>query len=191
MNNLIIHPEDNSTTFLKTIYEKAENQSLIEKNTDPNQIANAIKRSDRTIMLGHGSPSGLFSIKLFNNNKRQIDRWKWLAIGKDESELLKKSKKSNQNIYIWCNADKFVEFYNLKGFYSGMFISEVCEAGFCGVGIVTQEVVNESNFTFSEIVGKYINLFISELYEKVMKEYGELAQTNLVAKFNHQRLHLR
>jgi len=186
MKNLIIHPEDNSTTFLKPIYKQASNQNVIERDANPEQIAEAIGRSDRIMMMGHGSPAGLFSVRMFSGVGR--GRWSWLAIGKNETELL---KASDQNIYIWCNANKFVEAHDLKGFYSGMFISEVGEARFCGVNEATQEMVNESNDTFSAIVGKYINLHVAELYENVMEEYGELAKTNPVARYNHQRLYLR
>ena len=42
-------------------------------------------------------------------------------------------KKKDNSVFIWCNADQFVNRYNLKGFYTGMFISEVMEAVFCGL----------------------------------------------------------
>jgi hypothetical protein len=31
-------------------------------------------------------------------------------------------------VYIWCNANVFVEKYGLKGFYTGMIISEYEES---------------------------------------------------------------
>ena len=135
--------------------------------------------------MGHGSPQGLFSMGLFRGIK-QIGHW--LAIGMKESESL---KSSDQNIYILCNADKYVEYHDLHGFYSGMFISEVGEAMYCGVSNATQEMVDESNNTFAEIVGKYINLPVTELHKKVKQEYGELAKTNSVAKFNCDRIYVR
>ena len=184
MKNLIIHPKDQSTTFLKPIYEEAENQIVVSVRSCPHEIQELMRYSDRVIMMGHGSPSGLFSIDLF---RQQLGKWETYAIGKNEIEEL---KTSNQNIYIWCNADMFVEKHDLKGFYSGMFISEVGEAMCCKVK-ATQEMVDESNNVFSVIVGKYINLPVDMLYKQVMEEYGELAKTNPVAKYNHDRLRLR
>lgn len=136
------------------------------------------------MMMGHGSPRGLFSVGMFKGTQQPYA----YAIGQNEAELL---KNKSQNIYIWCNANLFVEQYDLKGFYSGMFISEVGEALYCGVKQINQTMVNESNYAFSQIVGKYINLPVEELYAMVMAEYGELAKTNPVAKYNHERLYLK
>jgi len=181
MKSLIIHPKDNSTVFLKPIYRSAENKTVVEKNASPQEVKNLMKESDRVMMMGHGSPRGLFNIHMFKDNR-------WYAIGDQDVELL---QGKSQNIYIWCNADKFVESHDLHGFYSGMFISEVGEARFCGLIDVTQEMVNESNNTFSEIVGEGINLPKEELYEKVVREYGELAKANPVAAYNLERLFVR
>jgi hypothetical protein len=183
MKNLIIHPKDETTTFLDPIYKQAQNKTVLQKDITEDKVSELINKSDRVMMMGHGCPSGLFSKGIFGRGYGK----RWLAVCKDEVELL---KDKSENIYIWCNADKFVEYYNLHGFYSGMFISEIGEARYCGVE-ATQEQVDESNNTFSEIVGKYINLPIKELYEKVMKEYRELAKTNPIAKYNHERLYYR
>ena len=143
---LVIHPEDRSTTFLKPIYKTASNKIVKEKDATSNEILNLIKTSERTMMMGHGCPSGLFSIGLIRD--------KGIVVRNNECDAL---RAKDQNIYIWCHADKFVEANDLKGFYSGMFISEVGEAFCCGVK-ANREQVDESNNTFSEIVGKYIDL---------------------------------
>jgi len=181
VKNLVIHPEDKSTTFLSPIYKNAHNKRVLSKDSSIQEVHDLIKTSGRALMMGHGSPSGLFSIGRFKDAMG-------LVIGRSAVELLKDKP---ENIYIWCNADRFVEPNNLRGFYSGMFISEVGEAMYCGVKGVTQEIVDESNDTFAEIVGKYIHLPVAELYEKVKEEYGKLAETNPVAKYNHERLYLR
>jgi len=194
--NTVIHPEDRTTTFLKPIYEQVNDKVVVEKDTTPQEIETLLLGSDRVLMMGHGSPRGLFSVGLFNKARhdeliRESSNWigrYGYAISDATVELLKDKP---ENIYIWCNANRFVEEHELKGFYSGMFISEVGEAHFCGLKGVTQQTVDESNDTFSAIVGKYINSPVAELYEKVMEEYGVLAETNPVAKYNHDRLYLR
>jgi hypothetical protein len=180
MRNLVIHPQDSSTDFLKPIYAKVKSKKIINGNSTPKDIERLIKTSDRVMMLGHGCSNGLFSIRLFNDFRKGI------VIEPKESAILS----GKDNVYIWCNANKFVEANDLHGFYSGMFISEVSEAFFCGVN-ATQEMVNESNNTFSEIVGKYVHLSKKELYKKVIEEYGELAKTNPVADYNLSRLCIR
>ena len=182
MRNLVIHPQDKSTDFLKPIYKTATGKRVVKKAKNPNTIIELIKKSDRVMMMGHGCSYGLFSMQLFDSFCKSI------VINSYETEVL---KNQNENVYVWCNADKFVEANDLHGFYSGMFISEVGEASFCGLNGITQETVNESNDTFSRIVGKYINLPKDELHEKVMAEYGELAKTNPVASYNLARLYVR
>ncbi len=66
--------------------------------------------------MGHGSPKGLFGI---NFNRSYV-------IDEDTVDSLQYKK----CIFIWCHADQFVKEHNLKGFHSGMFISEVGEIGY-------------------------------------------------------------
>ena len=179
--NVVIHPEDKSTNFLRPIYKGATSKRVFRKDSSLDEIIEKMKTSERVMMMGHGCPSGLFNVgKFFGTNG--------LIISRNDVELL---KDKTENIYIWCNADKFVIPHDLHGFYSGMFVSEVGEGHYCGVKGVTQKIVDESNHAFSKIVGKYIQLPVAELYKKVVKEYGELAKTNPVAKYNHERLYVR
>lgn len=184
MQNLIIHPQDASTDFLKPIYSKVKRKTVVSQGANPKDVDELIKKSDRIMMMGHGSLWGLFSLCLF----QPYGKRRGVVIRPEESAVLKNKP---QNIYIWCHANKFVEDNDLHGFYSGMFISEVMEAVFCGLQGVTQTTVTKSNDAFSEIVSKYIDLPKNELYEKVIKEYGELAKTNPVAAYNVQRLYVR
>lgn len=182
MKTLIIHPQDGSTDFLKPIYETIPDKTVIRGESPAKmnikELNELIKSHDRIMMMGHGCPSGLFSFGLFKNAKG-------LVINKDTVELLK--EKTN-NVYIWCNADMFVKHYNLKGFYSGMFISEVGEAWGCNVRNQTHKEVDESNNKFSEILSKYINEDSESIRKKVTEEYGLLGETNLVARYNNERL---
>ncbi len=129
------------------------------------------------MMMGHGSPSGLFSIGKFDS-----------AYAIDESlvELLKKK----ECVFIWCNADKFIDRYNLKGLYSGMFISEVSEAAYCGF-FTNQSTVDESNNSFALWLGEVINNPLSEVYNSLLPKYQMLAEGNKVAAYNQQRLYLK
>ena len=70
-----------------------------------------------------------------------------------------------------------------------MFISEVGEALYCGLPGTQQDEVDESNYGFVNIVGKYINEDKNVIYENVMKEYGIIAEENPVALYNHNRLY--
>ena len=180
MRTLVIHPKDRSTDFLKPIYESIEGDvhvitSLYYKDT----VRALIDQSDRIIMLGHGSPAGLFAVGQFEDcsNGMIIDETMVASLG----------NKPN-NMFIWCNADKFVNRFHLKGFYSGMFISEYGEATYCNTPANPGDV-EKSNDLFSAIVGRNIMLEAKELCDKAKLEY--YLSDNKVAEYNNQRLYYK
>ena len=180
MKTLVIHPQDDSTFFLDIVYRNIEDLTLITGGVSKSELREEIERHDRIMMMGHGSPGGLFSVGQFNTNNGYI-------IDSSFVDLLSEKKDS---VFIWCNADQFVERYDLKGFYTGMFISEVGEAYYCGLPGTEQPEVDESNYSFVEIMGECIN-YPSNLIHFIAKErYGTLIEHNPVAKYNHERLYV-
>ena len=179
MTNLIIHPTDSSTEFLKPIYANITDATILQGGTSKAQVAKLISEHDRIIMLGHGSPYGLFSIGQFaGENGYVIDSTMVPLLYEKEC------------ISIWCNADQFMNRHELYGFYSGMFISEVGEATYCGLPGTDQETVTASNDYFAELLGEVINEPLSVIYEHVMDNYGLLLGLNSVASYNYDRLYL-
>lgn len=178
MKTLIIHPKDSSTSFLDIIYKNIPEKTVITGGVSKSDIKRLINEHDRIMMMGHGSPHGLFSVGQFTNCYNYIIDYTMVEHLKDKTD----------NIYIWCHADQFVNEYELRGFYSGMFISEVSEAKYCGLIRISQDIVDESNYKFCNFVSKYINEDKSVLYDNVKKEYGLLAEENSVAFYNNKRL---
>ena len=176
MKTLIIHPQDASTDFLKPIYNNIEGKTVLTEGTRK-KVIEEIERHDRIMMMGHGSPSGLFSIGRFDS-----------AYAIDESlvELLKEK----ECVFIWCNADRFVDRHDLKGFYSGMFVSEISEANYCGF-YTDQGTVDESNNSFALWLGEVINNPLSEVYSSLLPKYQILAEDNKVAAYNQKRIYLK
>jgi hypothetical protein len=186
MKTLVIHPQDKSTDFLKPIYAGLDDVTLVTGGWTRNQIKEAIQTHDQVMMMGHGSPEGLFSVGRF-----PIDRpYSSYIIGFDMVEVL--SQKDN-NIFIWCNADQFVNRHGLKGFYSGMFVSETGEAFYCGVKTFDQASVDESNNTFAHQLGECLlaTRAPEDIFYQIRDQYGVLAEVNEIAKYNHQRLYLK
>ena len=181
MKNLIIHPTDASTDFLKPIYANIREATIIHGGIGKGQIAKLISEHDRIIMMGHGSPSGLFSCAKFGDNDYSgfVIDYKMVPLLRDK-----------ECIAIWCNADKFMNQHELNGFYSGMFISEVGEAKYCGLPDTILETVTVSNNYFAQIAGEVINEPLSVIYEHVMDNYGLLLGLNSVASYNYDRLYL-
>jgi hypothetical protein len=181
ISTLIIHPKDESTDFLKKIYISIQDKTIIQGVITKTELRKLIKNHDRVIMLGHGSPWGLMSVGQFSYGGNYIVDLTMvdLLIGKKD------------NIYIWCNADQFVLNNGLKGFFSGMFISELEEANYYDFRDLEQDLIDESNHGFAEIVSKYINEPLQVLFKNVIQEYRFLAQSNPIARFNLERLYFK
>ena len=179
MKTLVIHAEDSSTDFLCPIYQTIEDKTVLRKGVTKKDVAEQIKIHEKVIMLGHGSPDGLFSVGQFETDNSLII----------DSSLISLLAEKEENIYIWCHANKFVELYNLKGFYTGMFVSEFLEVVYCQLPLVEDNVIVESNDEFSKIVSKYVNDSKSVLYKKVLEEYQIIANGNLVAAYNIDRIY--
>lgn len=178
---LIIHPDDRSTDFLKPIYGNVGNATVITGGFYKDEVDHMIEEHDQVMMMGHGSPWGLFAMGKFKSSTNYI-------VDMDTVRAL--SKKDN-NVFVWCNADQFVNRHNLKGFYSGMFISEVGEATYCGLPETTQNLVDESNNKFAQLLGEVAGESIREAYNHIIKSYGVLTENNAVAKYNHERIYIR
>jgi hypothetical protein len=172
MNTLVIHPDDRSTDFLKPIYADIP-CLVIKQNPGYLKLCDLINNHDRILMMGHGSGGGLFDINEFG----RMNGW---FINEKHALLLK----NKENFYIWCHANQFVEKHKLKGFYTGMFISEVEEASFYNLG-TTQEEINYSNNLFARSLAKIINNG-PQILSEIKNVYS--SEDCPIIKFNNERL---
>lgn len=181
MKTLIIHPDDRSTDFLKIIYEGMKDITVLTGNgMNQQDIKNLIPEYDRVMIMGHGSPYGLLTAGGFVGKGGHIIDYSFVNLLKDNPN----------NVYIWCNADVFINRFNLLGFHSGMFISEVAEAAYFNIN-TDQKTVDESNIEFCKIVKKYRTQPTMKLYRGVKKHYGKLAETNEIADYNNNRIYIK
>lgn len=180
MKTLIIHPEDSSTSFLDIVYKNIPNKTVITGGVSKSEVLNLIEEHDRVMMMGHGSPGGLFSVGQFRDSGPYII----------DTTCVPSLSKKNNSVFIWCNADRFVKPHGLKGFFSGMFISEVGEAFYCGFPGTKQDMVDESNFGFCEIMSEHINEPTDIIYKNVTESYSKIAEGNHIAQYNYERLYL-
>jgi len=138
MKTLVIHPFDLTTGFLEDIYID-KGWTIVDWNPSHAGLKHIIKEHDRIIMLGHGTEDGLLGYGRFIINSELV--------------YLLREKIC---IYIWCNADIFVKKYSLKGFYTGMIISECNEAEMFYVYATNKEIY-ESNVLFSKAIKESID----------------------------------
>ena len=180
MSTLVINPKDPTTDFLKPIYDTITNKMVIDGGINKIELKKLIDNHDRVIMLGYGSPYGLFSSNQFPIVGSYII---------DESMVDLLSKKTN-NIFIWCHVDLIVRGNGLNGFFTGMFISEIEEAWYYDLDDLDERLIHESNERFASIVSRYMNERLDAMFENVIHEYGLLAQSNPIVKFNLERLYV-
>ena len=185
MKTLVIHPEDSSTDFLKPIYAGIHDKTVVTKG-DKSLVKDLIESHEKIIMMGHGCPTGLFAMGKFGRYDQTLGH----IIDEETVPLLR----DKTNIFIWCNADKFVEENGLKGFYSGMFISEVQEAFYLRVSKDSEfeycdYLVKESNREFSKILSGVVEYPVYDIHRHVVKQYSEIAVHNKIAKYNLERLY--
>jgi len=179
MKTLVIHPFDRTTHFLREIYENIPHKTVVTGGYTIAEVENLILSHNRIIMLGHGSPNGLFSVGQFGGSNGYI-------VDHETAEMLH----DKENIFIWCHANQFVEKHNLKGLYSGMFVSEVGEALMYKLK-GDKKLITDSNNAFAFMLGSIINKMpLDEVYKQVKKDYGFLAKSNEIAKYNNERLML-
>jgi len=178
MKNLIIHPQDTSTTFLRGLYNDLPDKTVITGGINKSQLQKEIDTHDRVIMCGHGSPQGLLSIGQYPKSGLYII---------DETMVSSRRNKPN-TFYIWCDSNVFVRRHGLTGFHTGMFLSQMSECRYFEVDCTEQDIL-ESNSTFAETVAQHINEPPIVFYKNVLSEYGRLRQ-NPVACYNHSRLFL-
>ena len=177
MKRLVIHPTDESTDFLAPIYNRLPDVTLVTTGCSRLELMDMIDEHDQVIMLGHGTPGGLLNVSGFRTGLYIVDAL--------VSEAL--AAKDN-SIFIWCNADQFVNRYKLKGLYSGMFISEVAEASYFKI-LTDQDTVDRSNDTFAKLLGDHLLVSdaMNEIHTSVGHQYQLLAETNDIAKYNSNR----
>ena len=178
-STLVIHPDDPSTTFLNYIYQDLPNTTVVTKDKTQDEIIDLIKNHDRIIMLGHGTPQGLMSVGQFPG--------RGYVINSEVAPYLT----NTENIFVWCYASDFVSRYDLKGFSSGMFISEVSEADYLDV-TATQADVDMSNMLFAYTLGKALlcNDDLNTVVGKVKTAYFTITSINEVARYNNTRIRL-
>lgn len=174
---LVIHPKDDSTDFLKEIYLELPNTIVVDFSLEKKDLKTLISMCHRIIMLGHGSSNGLFD-----------SLQKSYLVDGNLAECLREK----ECIGIWCYASEFAKKYNIPGFWSGMYISEISEIDYvpevkeaCTCISVShiQLDIDNSNFQLTSILSKHLESnTLSKALEKLHElgnEYYPVTEYNL------------
>lgn len=163
---LVIHPSDRSTDFLKLIYKDKGYDVINDRNIVSDIVLKAIENHDRIIMLGHGTPHGLM----------------YTPINHSYGKLLA----SKETITIWCNSDMYALRHGLKGFHTGMIISEVGEAQYVlGCTPLDAKETLENMERFAKAVGECIEESPRDMQKYILEHY---TGDDMVTQFNRSRI---
>lgn len=172
-NILVIHPQDPTTEFLSVIYSNI-NATVLRDTISNSRLRKLLKEADRVIMLGHGTEQGM----------GDLTKGRYII----NSNVVNFLREKKDNIHIWCNADEFVKKYGLKGFTTGMFISEFEEAYIFGVD-PNSEKINKSNNDFARIVSQNIHKSGADILKALKIGYNDEDGDMEVIKYNSDRLY--
>jgi hypothetical protein len=186
--NLVIHPDDRTTDFLDPSYADIQ-ATVLTTEKDMFNMRENMRQHDRIIMMGHGSPAGLMMPRITIHGVDlvgdDLKRYSSYSLGASFVNILK----TKPIVAVWCNADKFVVPHDLHGFYTGMVISELCEANYCNVHKCNQRDLTESNTLFTEALAAAIKIPSAESVEVFKKIYHN--PNNEIMVYNRQRIYYR
>ena len=170
---IVVHPKDPSTKFLHLMYEDIGGVLFFDSISQRKQILEAIRNAPKDeyiLLLGHGTPHGLLGG----------------FIGDEDADLLR----DRPNLVgIWCYASSYAYKHGLKGFFSGMFISEWYEAEANEV-IAGLDEIDEMCWNFAGMFGDLLR----SGYPLVAIADDLMNHNNInsdLARFNYNRLTYR
>lgn len=178
---LVIHPSDSTTKVLSSLYQKEKDAIVLTQNASTAEIKRSLHhlpKSERLMLLGHGSDAGLFS------REKDGEEFNRIIVGHQHSYYLR----GRSNIVgIWCNADQFARKEGLHGLFSGMIISEMEEAEQYGIPTDQEELDIELQI-FVHWLEKFVN---SDTPLHKIPEYMKniLYHPCLLNEFNYRNLY--
>ena len=120
---LVIHPKDKTTAMLSALYDGLGAQVVTDYRStkEMGHLLHHVSAKERIMLLGHGSDKGLFFRE--DDSKDEFDK---VIVGHAHAYHLRKH--GGNIVAVWCNADQFARAEGLHGLFSGMIITELCEA---------------------------------------------------------------
>lgn len=131
---IAIHPDDETTRFLQTLYNGMDGVVLRTGEESRNRLGSLLYHlppSERVMLLGHGGPEGLY--------RREGEGYR-CYVGRSMGYILRR----HPVIGIWCHANVFAKRNGLHGLFSGMIVSEIEEAREYGIRTTEAELKAEN-----------------------------------------------
>lgn len=173
---IVIHIDNGSpdAEVLSRIYEGLDNVTVYRNRSKSNNKRILRITGDEPVMLlGHGTPGGLLNVS--QNG---------FAVGAEHVEWLR----NRPVIGIFCYASEFADRYNLHGFFTSMFISNMEEALFeQRYENATDENISEQQILFCDRIRELIlNNTQLEQWPAILQSQADLSLP--FVRFNYEAL---
>lgn len=176
---IIIHIDTQDDTFdFHHIYDGFRGIYLYNPTRASIDLALSEHYMDTVLLIGHGSRDGLFGVEEGS-----------MAIDKDNVDLLR----DRTVIGVWCYAAEFADIYNLTGFFTSMYISNMQEALMFNLyrgedEDITDETIRNENIRFSIALHDLIrdNVPVSEWVGQLQDQCNKMVP---FVVFNHEALY--
>jgi len=174
MKTLVIHPYDPTTDKLELVYKNHPEFTVCRDNgISKKDLYKLIEEHDRIIMMGHGLPQGLI-----NSDRNDF------LVDSSFYDLLE----TKDTCSIWCYSYDFFKERNLKGFHTGMIISEVAEEKFVlGKAYLNEQEMLKNFELFSKCLGECIEYSAEDMQKYMLDNY---IGSDPITEFNRSNIKL-
>lgn len=169
----VISTED--TKMFKCLYTGIDAKVLVNPTKKDAKRA-IIEEKDCVMFIGHGTEYGLLN-----------ERLNGFLVGPDMVQFLR----DKTVIGIWCYAGNFAQKYDLKGFFTSNFISNIDELIDCGFLRFNEDedTISVENFLFSCRINEYLRekVPLCEWVDKLQDSVKDEKQP--FVKYNYEALY--
>ena len=146
------------------------------------------EEEDALVLCGHGSPQGLFDPSV-------MARGNLAAIARNPPYLVDvrnaPSIRARRVVGVWCYAASFAESAGLRGFFTGMFVSNPAEAAFVGCpGRDSAATITEQEVLFCRRVNELLRADVP-MEDWIPRLHAQADRTLGVVRYNYDRLRTR
>lgn len=181
-DTLVIHPYDKSTIMLEYVYKDLGFDVIRDPNLSKQTLIDEIKKHKRIIMLGHGTPHGLIHPELMRYFRVVTPGARPIIIDDSFADLLREK----ETISMWCYSDEYFKRNHIKGFHTGMIISEVSEAYYMlGYSPLNERELFENMIKLSKCLHDSIDKSAEEMRDYILTHYD--GQDD-ISKFNRRNI---
>ena len=185
---------DTDTRVLAALWEGHPNARVLDvrpgaRDARPSVDAAIASEEDTLVMCGHGTSAGLFdpSVMARGANLAAIARNPPYLVNATNAP----SVRARRVVGVWCYAAAFAESAGLRGFFTGMFVSNPAEAAFVGCpGRDSAATITEQEVLFCRRVNELLRADVP-MEDWIPRLNAQADRSLAVVRYNYDRLRTR